>query len=84
MKDYEFHVIEDEDGIVIFDESDDYFPGEGRIFDGDDELDMYYILEYEKRQEARKAADQRHQRWISAGVIAGVILYIALVTYIAF
>ncbi|MDE6415472.1 MAG: hypothetical protein K2K68_00395 [Duncaniella sp.] len=84
MKHYEFHVIDDEDGIVIYDESDDYFPGDGRIFDGTDELDMDYILEYEKQQEARKAAELRHQRWISAGVIACVILYIALVTYIAF
>ena len=46
MKDYEFHVIDDEDGIVIFDESDDYFPGDGRIFYGNDELDRDYILEY--------------------------------------
>lgn len=80
----DFKIIEDEDGIVIYDESDDYVPEENQIVDDDDELDMEYILEYEKQQAAQVADENKRQRWISAGVIAGVILFITAVCYINF
>lgn len=79
-----FTIIEDADGIVIFDGSDDYVPEENQIVDNDDELDMEYILEYEKQQAARVAVENQKHRWVSAGVIAGVILFITAVCYINF
>ena len=75
-----FTIIEDEDGIVIYDESDDYVPKESQMVDDGDELDMEYLLKHEKQQ----AAESQKQRWISAGVIAGVILFITVVCYINF
>lgn len=80
----DFTIIENEDGIVIYDESDDYVPEENQIVDDDDELDMEYILEYEKQQAAQVSDENKRQRRISAGVIAGVILFITTVCYINF
>lgn len=80
----EFTIIEDKDGIVIYDESDDYVPEENQIVDDDDELDMEYILEYEKQDAAREAAENKKQRRVSTGVIVGVILFITAVCYINF
>lgn len=80
----DFTIIEDENGIVIYDESDDYVPEENQIVDDNDELDMEYILEYERQQAAQVADENKMQRWISAGVIAGVILFITAVCYINF
>lgn len=78
-----FRIVEDEDGIVIYDQSDDFVPGEEGILD-DDDLDMDYIREYEKRQAEKKTAESHQQKWVSAGVIAAVILFIMLVSYINF
>lgn len=83
MNKEDFRIEKDEDGIVIYDQSDDFVPGEGNII-GDDDLDMDYIREYEKRQAEKKGADTRQQRWVSVGVIAGVILFIMTVSYINF
>lgn len=80
----DFRIIEDEEGIVIYDESDDYVPEENQIVNDDDELDMEYILEYEKQQAAQVAAENKKQRWVSTGVIAGVVLFITAVCYINF
>lgn len=84
MRREDFTIIEDEDGMVIYDESDDYVPEENQIIDDDDELDMEYILKYEKLQAAREEAENQKQRWVSAGVIAGVILFVTAVCYINF
>lgn len=83
MNKEDFRIVEEEDGIVIYDESDDFVPGEDYII-GDDDLDMDYIREYEKRQAKKKGADMRQQRWVSVGVIAGVIIFIVTVSYINF
>lgn len=83
MNKKDFRIIEDGDGTVIYDESDDFVPDEDIIID-DEDLDMDYIREYEKRQAKKKGADMRQQRWVSVGVIAGVILFIVTVSYINF
>ena len=82
MKNGQFNVIEDEDGIILYDESDDYLPREAE--DNDDELDIEYLIEEQKRQDALKTAEDRKQRRVSFGVIAGVILFIAVVFYFNF
>lgn len=83
MKTEKFKTIE-EDGIVIFDESDDFVPGETQILDEDDELDVDYLLRETARQEEQEAEEKGKQRWVSAAVIAGVVTFIAVVSYINF
>lgn len=83
MNAYIFKKIE-KDGIVLYDESDDFDPGEAQILDEDDELDADYLLRETERQEVRQAEECRKQRWISAGVIAAVAAFIAGVCYINF
>ena len=75
-------MIEDEDGIILYDESDDYLPRESE--ENDYELDIDYLIEEQKRQDARNADEGRKHRRVGLGVIAGVILYIAAVCYINF
>lgn len=74
----------DEDGMVVYDESDDFVPGETQILDEEDELDTDYLLRETARQEVRHAVERRRQRYISAGVIAAVIIFIAGVFYFIF
>lgn len=77
-------MVSDEDGIVIYDESDDFDPGEARILDEDDELDIEYLQRETARQEARQAIERRTQRWISVAVILTSVSFIAAVSYITF
>lgn len=83
MKTERFKTIE-EDGIVIFDESDDLVPGEAQILDEDDELDVEYLLRETARQEEQEAEEKRKHRWVSAGVIAVMVIFIAGVCYFNF
>lgn len=78
-----FKTIE-KDGIVVYDESDDFVPGEEQILDEEDELDTDYLLQETARQEARHAEERRRQMYVSVGVIAAVIIFIAGVFYFNF
>lgn len=92
----EFDIIE-EDGIVIYDESDDYDPGEDevnssentetgsfRLMTNEEIFTDEYMQEYARKMDAQIAKEKREQRLISVGVIAAVILFIACVTYFNF
>lgn len=79
-----FKIVEDEDGVIIYDESDDYVPGEEEILDEDNELDTEYILRESKRQEAQEAEEKHRQKWISAGVIIAMVAFIAGICFINF
>ncbi len=79
-----FKIVEDEDGVIIYDESDDYVPGEEEILDEDNELDTEYILREAKRQEVREAEEKHRQKWISAGVVIAVVAFIAGICFINF
>lgn len=83
MTEDQFKIVEDENGIVIYDESDDYVP-EDEILDEDDELDTDYILREAKRQVEQETKEKHLQRWISAGVILAVVSFIAGVCYLNF
>ncbi len=83
MEKKRYRIIEEEDGVVIYDESDDYVPEEN-ILDEDDELDTDYILRDAKRQEEQEAKEKRQQRLVSSGVIAAVVAFIAIISYINF
>ncbi len=78
-----FNMIEEEK-VVIYDESDDYDPGEEQIVDDDDELDYDYIRKYEKLQEIEQTKEKRQQRWVTFGVITGIIVFIAGLSYFNF
>lgn len=79
-----FKVVEDKNGIVVYDESDDYVPGEEQIIDEDDELDIDYILREAKRQEEQEDKEKHQQRRVSVGVIIAVVAFIAGICYINF
>lgn len=89
----QFEVIE-EDGVVIFDESDDYDPGEDeikqsepggfRLMTNEEIFTDEYMEEYAKKMDGQIAREQRTQRLISVGVIVTVVLFIGLITFIKF
>lgn len=84
MRTDQSEVVRDEEGIVIFDRSDDFDPGEVQIFNEGDELDTDYLLRETARQEAQQEKERKTQGWVSAGVIAAVVAFIAGVCYINF
>lgn len=91
MKDKEFEIIE-EDGVVIYDESDDYDPGEEediqtepggfRLMSNEEIFTDEYMRNYAKKMDEQIAREKRNQRLISVGVIVAIILYIGFITYI--
>lgn len=83
MKTDKFRVVE-EDGVVILDETDDYVPGEIRLTEDDDDLDIDYLINQTRLQEAHKRSERHRQRWVSVGVIITVIAFIAAVCYLNF
>lgn len=83
MAEEKFNIVEEED-ITIFDESDDYVPGEVTVLDEDDELDVEYLLRETALQEAQQARKQKTQRWVSVGVVAAVVAFIAGVCCFSF
>lgn len=83
MNTEKFKIIE-KDGIVVYDQNDDFDPEETQILNEEDELDTDYLLRETARQEVRQAEERRRQRYISAGVIAAVVAFVAGVCYINF
>ncbi len=93
MKD-RFDMVE-KDGVVIYDESDDYDPGEDEVVEeGNAEVSGFrlmsnkeiftdeYMQNYARKMDAEIAKEERTQRLISVGVVAAVVLFIGLVTYV--
>lgn len=88
----EFDIIE-EDGVIIYDASDDYDPGEDEQTQTDGEFRLMtneeiftdeYMREYDRKMEAKIAREKRTQRLTSIGVVSGVIIYTAILTLIFF
>lgn len=92
MKD-KYEVIE-EDGIVVFDESDDYDPGEDeenqsgskgfQLKTNEEIFTDEYMHEYARKMDEKIANEKLIQRFISVGVIVAVSLYIGFITFICF
>lgn len=87
-----FDIIE-EDGVIIYDESDDYDPGEDepnptdggfRLMTNEEIFTDEYMREYDRKMEAKIAKEKRTQRLISIGVISGIIFYIAILSLILY
>ena len=79
-----FSIIEDEDCIVIYDESDDYVPEEERVYSNNDELDIDYLIPLSRIQDSRAAAEKHSQRLVSACVIVAVVTFVTTICYINF
>ena len=89
----QFDVIE-KDGVVIYDESDDYDPGEDettqseadgfRLLTNEEIFTDEYMQNYAKKMDAQIDREKRIQRLISVGVIVAVILFVVLISYINF
>ncbi len=84
-----FEIIEEND-VVVYDESDDYDPGED---DGSEEFHLMsneeifteeYMREYSVKMDSKIKREKRNDRLISVGVVAGVIVFIAAITYLNF
>ncbi len=86
-----FDIVE-EDGVVIYDESDDYDPGEDedieggefRLLSNEEIFTDEYMQEYARKMDTQIAKDKRIDLLVSVGVIVTVIGFIALVFYIGF
>lgn len=88
-----FDLIE-EYGVVIHDESDDFDPGQEeatqtevggfRIRTNEEIFTDEYMQDYARKMDNQIAREKRIQRFISVGVIAAVILFIGLISYINF
>ena len=89
----QFDVIEN-DGVLIYDESDDYDPGEDettqseadgfRLLTNEEIFTDEYMQNYAKKMDAQIDREKRIQRLISVGVIVAVILFVVLISYINF
>ncbi len=91
----EFDMIE-EDGVVIYDESDDYDPGEDedvklessekdcgfRLLTNEEIFTDEYMRNYARKMDEEMAREKRIQCLISVGMIVGIVLFIAAVSYI--
>lgn len=79
MSEKKFETIE-EDGVIIYDESDDYAPDEDdasefRLMTNEEIFTDEYIRDYAARMDAKIAREKRIHRLISIGVILGIIAY---------
>ncbi len=84
-----FEIIEEND-VVVYDESDDYDPGEDeeseefRLMTNEEIFTDEYLQAYAKEMDAKIKREKRNDRLISVGVVAGVIVFIAAITYLNF
>lgn len=88
--DKKYDIIE-ENGVVVYDESDDYDPGQDEINDNEFHLmaneEIFtdeYMRNYSERMDAKIARNRRNDRLMSVGVIIAVIVFILTVIYINF
>ena len=85
-----FDTIE-EDGIVVYDESDDYDPGEDeethgevgfRLPKNEEIFTDEYMQDFAQRMDEKIAREKRTQNIISVCVIVGVIAYILFMIWL--
>lgn len=80
MSDKNFETIE-EDGIIIYDERDDYVPQEDadtaefHLLTNEEIFTDKYMHDYASQMDAKIAREKRIQRLISIGVILAIIAY---------
>lgn len=86
----DFEIVE-EDGIVIYDQSDDYDPGEdediktedGFILPDNEEIFTdEYMQDFAQKMDAKIAREKRTQRLVSICVVIGIIAYILMMIWL--
>ena len=90
MENKDFIKVE-EDGIVVYDESDDYDPGEDeephgeggfRLPKNEDIFTDEYMRDFSHKMDTKIAREKRTQNIISVCVIVGVIAYILFMIWL--
>ncbi len=90
MDNKNFEIVE-EDGVVVYDESDDYDPGEDepikteggfRLPENEEIFTDEYMQNFANKMDAKIAREKSSQRLISILVIIGVIAYILLMIWL--
>lgn len=83
--------IVEENGVVVYDGSDDYDPGQDEINDNEFNLmtneEIFtdeYMQKYSERMDAKIARNRRNDRLMSVGVIIAVIVFILTVIFLNF
>lgn len=91
MKRHKQFLVEEEDGVVIYDESDDYDPGEDeeikteggfQLPDNEEIFTDEYMQDFSKKMDTKIALEKRTQRLISVCVIIGIIAYILFMIWL--
>lgn len=80
-KESEDLTMRDDDGIIIYDSSDDDL-GDDR--DNNDVFSQGYMLEFARRHDAEIARNRCIDRLVSVSVILSIILFTALLVWIIF
>lgn len=88
MSEKKYETIE-EDGIIIYDESDDYVPeeeddSEFRLLSNEEIFTEEYMHDYAARMDAKIAGEKRIQRLISIGVVLAIIAYTGFLIAVVF
>lgn len=84
-----FEIIE-EDDVVIYDERDDYDPGEDEeseefhLMTNEEIFTDEYMQAYAAEMDSKIRREKRNDRLISIGVVAGVIVFVASIAYFNF
>ncbi len=90
MDNKDFEIVEEE-GVVIYDESDDYDPGEDepiqtdggfRLPENEEIFTEEYMQDFAEKMDAKIAHEKKTQRLISLCVIIGVIAYILFMIWL--
>lgn len=72
-----YDIEEDAEGIVVYDESDDFDPAEGGA---DETFTDEYMLAFAEKMDAQIVLEKRNDKMISVGVIVGGVAFAAAVT----
>ena len=84
-------VTVEEDGMVVYDESDDYDPGEDEESHGEGGFRLpkneeiftdEYMQDFAQRMDTKIEREKRNQRLISVCVIVGVIAYVLFMIWL--
>lgn len=81
MSNKKIEIVEDADGIVLYDGSDDFVPEEN---ENDDIFTDEYMQAFADKMDAQIAREKRNDRIISVGTVIVVLGFIAAITAVCF
>ena len=88
MAERKFEILE-EDRIIVYDETDDYDPGEEEtsefhLITNEEIFTEEYMQDYSAKMDAKIAREKRTQGLISAGVIIAIVIYVSVMVAVIF